>query len=207
MPRLRKASLVALLARTLDLPYEQAYALVGQTVPVMDVTSVSPEDWSVVGQRLGAGGHLVAAAVGFRSTVGVENKTTAQRPGIVVLTDVWLAAGAVGFGSMRITASPGVIVGTQPAVCRDSTIPGFGAALAMPIGQIRFDNTQLVGAYGGILISDGLVLPSPGQAPLCRSAAHVIAPGLCLFFMPQADNLSIAGDFAWREYELQLSVS
>lgn len=205
MPRFRKGSLVSYLARTLDIPYDQAQGLVAATVPVLGFTPVDPDDWTVFGQRLGWGGHKALANAGFRSAVGVMNKSLARNPSMMVVTEM-LVASEVGTGIMNLRQSSGTtLAGTQQAFARDLTTQPISSN-QLPVGQIIFDNTQGAAAYGGGLVSDGLTILAAGaMMPLLSPA--VLGPQHNIFFMHAVDNAGVAAHFAWREYELQISVA
>lgn len=204
MARIRRGNLVSLLSRLLDITYDQAVAVLAGAIPSIDVSVREPEDWFVVGHRLGWGGANVAApGAGLRAAVGLENLSTLKTPGIVVVTETILMFGAAAFGNriMR-TASPGLITGTTTVRTRDTQALPIGSA-SMPITQIRSDNTQTAAAMGGDLVSSGLGLAN--SIPYTILSPYVFGPGICTFFEPAADAVAMSATFFWREFDLGVS--
>jgi len=194
--------LIDLIKRRLDLPDVDAQDYVARLTTSFNVDHLEPEDWFIAGHKLAWGGHeATAGGAGLRSIVGLHNRATLDQPGLLIVERfMWARGGATGLAQIRL-GTGNSLVGNQPAMFRDSQWNPNISAVGVPLGIIRFDNSQAVGAYGGALVSDGL--RSGVNVEFVVEGPIILGPTVQLTVTPDIDNSAISVHFHWREYDLR----
>jgi len=159
--------------------------------------TLDPEDYYIVGERLGWGGRNIAAGgAGIRTAVGIKNQTVDPKPGALIVTSYQVGMNPAAQAG-RIVQNP-VLVGSGVGSIRDSR---WSSNAITPVALLVFDNTTTLAVIAGNLVSTGLCATS--SSPNWIAEATYLGPAQSFAFVHEVDNAAVSATFWWREFDLK----